>query len=285
MFWSTITRGNDLRDFPFVAVLRAACLLIVLAGPTSTAMGDDWDIADPGLPYTEAQFELTEGTWMSLVVSPDGRSIVFDLLGDIYRIPAAGGDATLVHGGPAIQVTPSFSPDGSSILYISDGSGSDNVWMSDAEGGDARQITRETVDVLAGPVWDPRGPYIAAAKRYDSFTTIRSSEIRLFHVDGGDGRVLVETPANKRDVHEADFSTNGRYLYYTERVSNPSIFADANHKNFAINRRDLESGTIDEVASGFGSAMAPQVSPDGNRLAFVRRVKHKTVLFLSLIHI
>lgn len=270
-----------MRGGRFGELLLVACASVVCGMLASSANGEDaqWSITDPGMPYVNADFTLTEGTWMSVDVSPDGRWIAFDLLGDIYRIPAAGGEATLLHGGPAIQVLPKFSPDGSRILFISDASGSDNVWQSATDGTKARQVTQETTDALTGPAWDPRGPYIAAAKRYDSFPTIRSSEIRLFHLDGGAGRVLVSTPSNKRDVHEVEFSADGRYLFYTQRVSNPSIFADANHKNLAIYRRDLESGDVEEIALGFGSAMTPQVSPDGKRLAFVRRVREKTVLF------
>jgi Tol biopolymer transport system component len=252
----------------------AACL-----SPLSSAENTDWDVTNTGQPSIDAAFTVREGTWMSVDVSPDGQELLFDLLGDIYSIPAAGGDATLLHGGPAMQILPSFSPDGRKIVYLSDASGSDNVWVSNTDGSHARQVTNETSDVLTGPAWDPGGDYIAAAKRYGTFPQVRASEIRLFHLDGGSGRLLVETPANKRDVHEAEFSNDGEFLYYTERVGSPSIFVDANHTNFAIKRRNLSTGETEKILGGFGGAMTPQVSPDGKRVAFVRRVKEKTVLF------
>ena len=43
-----------------------------------------------------------EGTWMSLDVSPDGRTIAFDLLGDIYVMPITGGDAQAIASGHAL---------------------------------------------------------------------------------------------------------------------------------------------------------------------------------------
>lgn len=257
-------------------ILALSALLAAGAGHTTDA---GWDVNDTGQPYVDAAFELTEGTWMSVDVSPDGKTIMFDLLGDIYRMPAAGGDATLVHGGPAMEVTPGFSSDGKEIVYLSDRGGSDNVWISNADGSDARQITHETTDVLAAPAWDPRGGWIAAAKRYGTFPKMRASEIRLYHLDGGGGRLLVPTPGNQRDVHEVEFSDDGRFLYYTERVGYPSIFADANHSNFAVNRRNLDSGASERILAGFGGGTTPQASPDGARVAFVRRVKEKTVLF------
>src|SRR5712692_4453590 len=64
------------------------------------------------------EFTTDEGTWMSLDVSPDGRTIVFDLLGDIYTLPIAGGAATRIIGGMPFDSQPKFSPDGKSIAFL-----------------------------------------------------------------------------------------------------------------------------------------------------------------------
>src|SRR4051794_19451876 len=58
------------------------------------------------------EFTTDEGTWISLDVSPDGKSIAFELLGDIYTLPIAGGEAKLIDGGMAFDSQPKFSPDG-----------------------------------------------------------------------------------------------------------------------------------------------------------------------------
>jgi hypothetical protein len=50
-----------------------------------------WDVNNPKGPYKEFSFTVDEGTWMNLDVSPDGKEIVFDLLGDIYTMPIEGG--------------------------------------------------------------------------------------------------------------------------------------------------------------------------------------------------
>jgi Tol biopolymer transport system component len=239
-----------------------------------------WDVTDTGQPYTDTEFALTEGTWMSLDVSPDGKSIVFDLLGDIYRMPAGGGDATLILGGPAMQRSPEFSPDGKKLLYLSDVSGDDNIWTADADGSNARQLTHETVDLLMGPTWAPDGASIAASKIYSTFPRMHAAEIRWFDVKGGNGRVLVDVPKNGRDLQEARFSPDGKYLYYTHRVTDPNIYVDGNHINYAVERRELATGATEEVVSGFGSATTPALSRDGRQLAFVRRVMNKTVLFV-----
>lgn len=252
---------------------------LLLTSPVASA-STNWDVTNTGQPEQSVEFTVTEGTWMSVDVSPDGKTLLFDLLGDIYRLPAAGGDATPIHSGPAMQRAASFSPDGARMLFLSDASGADNLWISDVDGANARQITHETVDVLTSPTWGPLGEIVSASKITSTFQRMHASEIRLFELTGGSGRVLVETPKNMRDVQEAQYSPDGRYVYYTERLTDPVIFVDANHINYVIKRRELASGKTEDVLSGFGSATSPQISPDGKRIAFIRRVKSRTVLFV-----
>src|SRR5689334_4146934 len=70
----------------------------------------------------DIDFTTNEGTWMSVDISPDGAWIVFDLLGHIYRMPAAGGEATAItqNSGVALNYQPRISPDGKLIAFISD---------------------------------------------------------------------------------------------------------------------------------------------------------------------
>lgn len=222
-------------------------------------------------PVVDAAFTVSEGTWMSVDVSPDGNTLVFDLLGDIYALPASGGDARLIHGGPAMQVFPSFSSDGGTLLYQSDAGGFHNAWISNLDGSNARQITHEAANTLGAPTWGPHD---------DSIAAVKASEIRLFDLRGGAGAVLVEAAANRRDVQEPSFTPDGRFVYYTQRITEPNIYINANHPNYVIKRRELASGATEQLMGGWGSATSPQVSRDGRKVAFVRRVKEKTVLFV-----
>ncbi|WP_161827821.1 amidohydrolase family protein [Steroidobacter agaridevorans] len=228
----------------------------------------------------DAEFTVSEGTWMSVDVSPDGSTLAFDLLGDIYTLPAAGGEARRVHGGPAMQVFPSFSADGSKLLYQSDASGFDNAWISTIDGSDAQQITHDAANMLGAPTWGPQDQSIAVVQAYSTFPLMKASEIRLFDLHGGSGALLIEMPANGRDVQEPSFTPDGRFVYYTQRIVEPNIYINPNHLNYVIKRRELESGATEDLLGGWGSATSPQVSRDGKKVAFVRRVKEKTVLFV-----
>ena len=89
-------------------------------------------------PARQLSFTTTEGTWISVDVSPDGQHIVFDLMGDIYRMPFTGGKAEQMTKGMAYDVHPTYSPDGSKILFISDRTGSDNAYVLDLPSEDLR---------------------------------------------------------------------------------------------------------------------------------------------------
>ncbi|HCE21159.1 MAG TPA: hypothetical protein DF282_01430 [Hyphomonas sp.] len=226
--------------------------------------------------------DLSEGTWMSLDVSPDGKFISFDLLNDIYVMPASGGKAVAIHQGSVAQRSPQFSADGQFLTYLSDESGADNVWVSRVDGSEARQITQESHAMIAGPAWAADGKSIAAVKTYSDIFRVRNSEIHLYNLDGTSDEIIVSPPQSGKDVQEPRFSPDGRYLYYTERIGGDHyVYMNTGLKNFAINKLDLETGKKRRAISGFGGASTPQVSPDGNSVAFIRRLGAKTVLFVK----
>ncbi|MBA2259707.1 MAG: hypothetical protein H0W18_12500, partial [Acidobacteria bacterium] len=63
-------------------------------------------------------FDTTEGSWISLDVAPDGRQIVFELLGDLYTLPMEGGTATRIIPGITFDSQPRYSPDGARIVFL-----------------------------------------------------------------------------------------------------------------------------------------------------------------------
>src|ERR1700751_649490 len=128
------------------------------------------------------EFTTAEGTWLSLDVSPDGKTIVFEMLGDIYTLPIEGGEAKLIDGGMAFESQPRFSPDGQWIAFLSDREGSENIWIMKADGTAAKQVSKDPNNEFASPTWDPSGKYIYVCKTKFG---IGPREIWMYHVDGG----------------------------------------------------------------------------------------------------
>jgi len=247
---------------------------------------EKWDVMNPPGDKREIDINVTEGTWMSLDVSPDGKTIAFDLLGDIYTMPVTGGTATNIASGMAWEMQPRFSPDGSRIAFTSDRAGGDNIWTMDVDGDNKEQVTKETFRLLNNPTWSPDGQFIAARKHFTTSRSLGVGEIWLYHTSGGSGVQLVKKPseAHQKELGEPIFSADGQYIYYSQNVTPGPIFEyaqDSNTELFQIKRYEMETGDIDTAAGGAGGAVRPAPSPDGKYLAFVKRVRAKSMLFLK----
>ncbi|MDZ7771487.1 MAG: amidohydrolase family protein [Balneolaceae bacterium] len=268
------------------AALPLTLLILLLTSPLATAQDDapDWDVTEPPGPYQEVSYTVEEGTWMNLDVSPDGSRIVFDLLGDIYVMPMEGGEATLLRGGHAYEIQPRFSPDGRRISFTSDAGGGDNIWVMNADGSGARQVTDESFRLLNNAVWTPDGEYLIARKHFTSTRSLGAGELWMYHAEaGGSGIQLVERPNDQQDLGQPFVSADGRYVFYSQSVWPGSTFQynkDPNSQIYAVNRYDRERGETERVTGGPGGAISPTLSPDGSTLAFVRRVRTKSVLYL-----
>jgi imidazolonepropionase-like amidohydrolase/Tol biopolymer transport system component len=260
----------------------AGCLfyLLSLTAQDKTA---SWDVNNPPGKYNDVSLTLNEGTWMNLDVSPDGSTIVFDLLGDIYRMPITGGTATVLRQGLAWEVQPRFSPDGRKILFTSDAGGADNIWVMNADGSQPTQVTRETFRLLNNAAWMPDGNYLVARKHFTNTRSLGAGEIWMYHISGGEGLQLTKRKNDQQDVNEPVVSPDGRFIYYCEDMFPGGYFKynkDPNDQIFVIKRYDRQKGESEEVVAGPGGAVRPQLSRDGSQLAFVRRVRTKTVMFI-----
>jgi imidazolonepropionase-like amidohydrolase/Tol biopolymer transport system component len=242
-----------------------------------------WDVNNPGGPGKDVSFTVNEGTWLNLDVSPDGKEVAFDLLGDIYTIPVTGGTARVLRQGMAMEVQPRYSPDGKKILFTSDVGGGDNIWVMNRDGSGTRQLTKENFRLLNNGTWTPDGKYIIARKHFTSTRSLGAGELWIYHLNGGSGLQLTARKNDQQDLNEPNVSPDGRYVYYSEDMYPGGFFQynkDPNNQIFAIKRFDREKGSIETVTGGPGGAVRPQISHDGRTMAFVRRVRTKTVLFL-----
>jgi imidazolonepropionase-like amidohydrolase/Tol biopolymer transport system component len=253
--------------------------------PDESADADEpkWDVQAPPGPSRDIPIDVTRGTWMSVDVSPDGRTIAFDMLGDIYVMPVSGGEARAIASGVAWDMQPKWSPDGRHIAFTSDRAGGDNIWIMDADGSNPAQVSKETFRLLNQPEWTPDGQFIVARKHFTSARSLGAGELWMYHRSGGGGVQMTERRTQQKDTGEPAFSPDGRYLYFSDDATPGTTFEyskDVNDQIYIIRRLDRETGEIDPYVTGPGGSIRPTPSPDGKSLAFIRRVRYQSVLYV-----
>lgn len=122
---------------------------------------------------------------------------------DIYRVPIGGGAPSRWTSNPARDRSPAVSPDGKQIAFVSDRSGSDDIWVMPADQpfGEARRVTFNDGDDT-DPAWSPDGRRLA-------HTTVISSERWVAVVDakGGERQVI------RRGAASPAWSSDGSTIY------------------------------------------------------------------------
>ncbi|WP_057883089.1 amidohydrolase family protein [Tsuneonella troitsensis] len=256
------------------------------ADPAAAKAASAWSVDAPqGLTLRKVSIDTSEGTWMNVDVSPDGTRIAFDMLGDIYVMPISGGTPTRIAEGMAYDQQPRWSPDGTRIAFVSDRGGGDNIWIMRADGSDRKQLTKEDFRLLNQPSWSPDGRYIVAKKHFTTARSLGTGEVWLYHVDGGSGVQLIKRvdERHQKELGEPTFAPDGKHIYFSRDITPGATFQyaqDSNRGLFAIERYELETGETRRVTGGNGGAVRPNPSPDGKYLAFVRRERAKSKLYV-----
>jgi len=225
----------------------------------------------PLIPTRPLKFTTDEGTWISLDVSPDGKTIVFDLLGDLYTLPIAGGTATRITSGSGFDGQPRFSPDGKTIVFVSDRSGSENLWFVDPDGQHVRPLTRGPNNAFVSPSFTPDGQYVVVTK---------SADLWLYHKNGGNGLKLTsQTPPAApqgpgggqapNNFMGASATPDGRYIYASARVAPAGYNQMLGSTQIVM--YDRATGRLERRTLNLGTGFRPQVSPDGKTIAYGSR--------------
>lgn len=268
------------------SLLRHVPLPLVLAlvlATTSNAQGVPLDTAkkaDTGkkeLPLQVARtidIDTDEGSWMSVDVSRDGRTVAFDLLGDLYTVPLNGGTATQVTSGLAFDGQPRFSPDGNWLAFTSDRDGAENVWIQNVSTKETRQITKLRDKVVQSPEWTPDGKYVVATVGDIVF---KPGKLWMFHIDGGVGVQMIRSKDTTLTTGAA-FGPDPRYVWYAQRKK--SWQYNAIYPQYQIWMYDRETGRAAVRTSRVGSALRPTLSPDGKWMVYASRYEAKTGLVL-----
>ena len=237
-----------------------------------------------GLPLEgerTVEFETDEATWISLDVTPDGQTIVFEILGDLYRVPIAGGEATRIVEGFGFQSQPAVSPDGTQIAFVSDEGGSENLYVANIDGSKPKKLSSLSTGEVMSPAWSADGQYIYTSQLPRG---LGANEIWMYHKHGGKGIQITkslpngpQTPRNQQvNAQGVSPSKDGKYIYYATKAGG----FEYNMTGFPwrVVRRDLDEGTTDTVVTAQGGAIRPQVSPDGTMLVYGTRHETETGL-------
>ncbi len=253
----------------------------LVQGSGQEAAGQDapaWDVTAARGRTRTIDFETREGTWMSVDISPDGRWIVFDLLGHIYRVSADGGAAECLtqNSGVAVNYQPSYSPDGTTIAFVSDRTNQPNLWLMDSDGSNPRAVFRDDAVRVAKPAWTPDGQYILVQRR--------PGGIWMYHREGGDGISILGDEFDSAGWPSV--SLDSRYLYFDLAKDVGLVGAVGGARQ--IRRAELSSGEVIKITAGIpntqirlssGGGYAAEISPNGRWLAFARRIPNGTVSF------
>lgn len=256
---------------------------------TTVAFGDAPADALPLQPARSIAIDTDRGTWLSPDLSPDGANIVFEMLGDLYRIPATGGDARPLTSGMAFDSQPVFSPDGRDIAFISDRTGPENIWVIAADGTNPRQVTHLVGNtVLTSPAWssDGRSLFVSDYKAANN-----AFELWRYDLARGAGELLIpikSTADQPRDawssVLGAFASGDGRYVYFAQHIGANDF---DRLPEWTLVRRDLRTRADEVLVSAprsprpdllLGTAFRPAVSHDGNLLVYGARERGSTGL-------
>ena len=273
--------------------LSTLCLVFAVTLGARQSQAPQQDTVKPADGFTlktadTITFDTDEVTWMQVDVSPDGQTILFDLLGDLYTMPIAGGQARRIIGGLSFESQPTWSPDNKTIAFLTDRSGVENLWIADADGSNPRAVskdgrTNDRPQIMVSPAWTPDGNYIVVSKS-------RPPEpgtfgLFMYHRDGGTGVRIGPAPppqpapgsdgpppAPPTNKMGAVVSPDGRFIYYTQRTG--TFTYNARFPLWQVYRHDTETGDVTQITNAQGSAIRPAISPDGKSMVFGTR--HKT---------
>src|SRR5688500_2631572 len=277
-------------------VLLTVCAVGLVSVRAQERQAQD-DTAKPAEGFTlktaeTIEFTTDEVTWMQVDVSPDGRTILFDLLGDLYTMPISGGEAKRIMGGLSFESQPTWSPDGKTIAFLTDRTGVESLWIADADGSNPRAVskdgrTNDRPQIMVSPEWTPDGNFIVVSKSRPPDPG--TFWLFMYHREGGTG-VRVGAPPPPQPGPDAQgpppapptnrmgavVSPDGRFIYYTQRTG--TFTYNARFPLWQIYRHDTETGDVTQITNAQGSAIRPALSPDGKWMVYGTRHKAQTGL-------
>jgi len=220
-------------------------------------------------------FATDEGSWISLDVAPSGDYLVFELLGDIYTLPITGGIAKPLIKGREFMSQPRFSPDGKTLVFVSDRSGEDNLWLARADGSNVRQLSARRDGEFISPSWSSDGQIIYVSQLASRRSMRGNVELWAYPVDGREP-TKIDTPDMGMGSMLVSTFPPGAYgpallpgtnkLFFT--AATPRQHGDASGPHAQIMWVNLDTGETDIASTHDASTFRPQLSVDAKWLVY-----------------
>ena len=242
----------------------------------------------PGLPLKSdrtIEFTTDEGTWVSLDVSPDGKTIVFDLLGDLYTLPIDGGDAKAITTGLAFDSQPRYSPDGKiDRVRERPRRRREPVDRRQATASAPRPLSKDKQSLFALAVVDARRRLRArlapAAATVGSVRALDVSHPRRLRRAGHQGEDQARrSSAMTMCIRSAPSRRGTASICITpNETSSSTPTTTSTFPSRRSTRRDRDDRRRRHDHRRPGQRISPALSPDGTKLVYGTRVDNQTGL-------
>jgi len=251
-----------MRSHVAVSVLFIALSAAAVAKHSKSSAGVVPAVAHATTPHKV--ITVSEGTDMAVTVSPDAKTLIVDLQGMLYSLPAEGGKAKQLTG-PLVEAShPDYSPDGSQVVLQSYQGGTFHIWLMKPDGTGLRQLTTGHGDDRE-PRFSPDGKTVA----FSSDRAFKGS-YDVWTVDLANGE-LKQITSSDDEEYEPAWSPDGKQLAYVDGVyvaGEPGVGGVQTRSIIAVDLATGKTHTLVSMGKTPGRFESPSWAKDG-KLAYV----------------